>query len=161
MQILPTLSLATATAVTELSKRTWWRRIEQGIIKRVETKLLTQARVLFSDVIPLISIPVTADDLEFILRADAGDADAQNDVGQLFYTAGKSEAARYWLEQAARQEHPDAMQFLGRCYAAGEGVTQDMDLSIMWIAKAASLGHCIAKSQINALVPWSGVKAKF
>ena len=161
MKTFSTLSLATAAAITECSKRTWWRRIEQGTIKRVAPVSTNQARVLFSDVIPLISIPITLEDMQFILRADAGDADAQNDVGQLFSIAGKPEAALYWLEQAARQCHPDAMQFLGRCYAAGEGVPLDESLGIMWIAKAAAFGHTIAKRQLDAFCPWSKVKTEF
>lgn len=153
MQTFSTLSLATATALTERSKRTWWRRIEKGLIKRVETESVTQARVLFSDVIPLISIPVTSEDLEIILRADAGDPEAQNDVGQMFSSAGKVKSALYWLEQAARQNHPDAMQCLGRCYAAGDGVPQNRNLSLMWIAKAAAFGHLIAKCQMDSFGP--------
>lgn len=150
MQTSQTVSLATATALTERSKRTWWRRIEQGVINRADKESLSQTRISLFDVLPLISIPVTSEDLKVILRADIGDADAQNDVGQMFSIAGKAKAALYWLEQAARQDHPDAMQWLGRCYVAGEGVPQNENLGIMWIAKAAAFGNLIAKCQMDA-----------
>lgn len=106
----------------------------------------------WDDVSPHICILMTPEDIAFVLRADAGDAEAQNDIGQLFSIAGKYEAALYWLQQAAQQGHPDAMQWLGRCYLSGEGVPKDDNLGIMWIAKAASNGHEIAKSQMNAML---------
>lgn len=147
-----TLSVTTATAITDISERTWWRRIEQGAIQRVSTGSGKQTRLLLSDVLPEISVSVTAEDIEFILLADAGDADAQNDIGQMFSIAGKLEAALYWLQQAANQGNPDAMQWLGQCYARGEGVPPDDNLSVMWLAKAASLGHVIAKGQMDGLL---------
>ena len=107
----------------------------------------------WDDVSSQICIPMTPEDLAFVLRADEGDAEAQTDIGQLFSIAGKYEAALYWLEQAAQQGNPDAMQWLGRCHLNGEGVPKDDNLGIMWIAKAASHGHVIAKSQMNAMLP--------
>ena len=104
-------------------------------------------------VVPHICVPMTTEDLSFVLRADAGDAEAQNDIGQLFSIAGKHEIALYWLQQAAQQGHSDAMQWLGRCHLSGAGVPADEYLGIMWIAKAASHGHMIAKAQMNALRP--------
>lgn len=104
-------------------------------------------------VVPHICIAMTAEDLAFVLRADAGDAEAQNDIGQLFSIAGKHEAALYWLQQAAQQGHSDAMQWLGRCHLSGAGVPEDEYMGVMWIAKAASHGHVIAKAQMNALWP--------
>jgi hypothetical protein len=152
MTTSPTLSLTTATAITNISERTWWRRIEQGSIQRGSTGSGKQTRLLLSDVLPEISISVTSEDIEFILLADAGDADAQNDIGQLFSIAGKPEAALYWLQQAANQGNPDAMQWLGQFYARGEGVPTDENLSMMWLAKAAALGHVIAKSQMDEIL---------
>jgi TPR repeat protein len=152
MNTLPTLSLKTAAVITDISERTWWRRIEQGSIQHESMGSGKQARLFLSDVLPKISISVTSEDIEFILLADAGDADAQNDIGQMFSIAGKPEAAFYWLQQAANQGNPDAMQWLGQCYARGEGVPLDENLSMMWLAKAASLGHVIAKNQMEAIL---------
>ena len=88
-------------------------------------------------------------DLAFVLRADAGDADAQSDIGQLFSNAGKHKCALYWFQQAAQKGNSDAMQWLGRCYISGEGVPKDDNLGIMWIAKAAAHGHVIAQAQMS------------
>ena len=147
------ISIDAVIVITEKSRRTWWRRISEGTVRRVADDGRRRAKLSWDDVLPHICIPMTPEDLAFVLRADAGDAEAQNDIGQLFSIAGKYKAALYWLQQAAQQEHPDAMQWLGRCYLSGEGVPQNDNLGIMWIAKAASYGHVIAQSQINAMRP--------
>jgi TPR repeat protein len=152
MNTSPTLSLTTATVITGISERTWWRRIEQGSIQHESMGPGKQTRLLFSDVLPEISISVTSEDIEFILLADAGDADAQNDIGQMFSIAGKPDTALYWLQQSANQGNPDAMQWLAQFYARGEGVPTDENLSMMWLAKAAALGHVIAKSQMDEIL---------
>ena len=41
------------------------------------------------------------------LHADAGAAEAQADMGALFYVAGAEKAALYWLNEAAAQGHAD------------------------------------------------------
>ena len=147
------ISIDASIIITEKSRRTWWRRISEGAVRRVADDRRGRAMLSWDEVLPHICIPMTPEDLAFVLRADAGDAEAQNDVGQLFSIAGKYEAALYWLQQAAQQGNPDAMQWLGRCYLSGEGVPKDDNLGIMWIAKAASYGHAIAKFQMNAMLP--------
>jgi len=72
-------------------------------------------------------------------------------MGQLCLAARRFEGARYWLELAARQDYPNAMQTLGRCYLAGDCVPKDENLGLMWIAKAAATGHAIAQAQMQAL----------
>jgi TPR repeat protein len=157
MSTSQTLSLTTASVITDISERTWWRRIAQGTIQRASSVAGKHTRLQLSDVLPNVSIPVNAQDIEIILLADAGDADAQNDVGQMFSMAGKAESAIYWFRQAANQGNSDAMQWLGQCYARGEGVSLDENLSMMWLAKAAALGHVIAKSQIDAILKRSRI----
>jgi TPR repeat protein len=152
MTTAPTLSLTTATAITSLSERTWWRRIEQGLIKRGSTASAKKTRLLLSDVLSEVSISVTAEDIECILLADTGDAGSQNDLGQLFSINGKPDAALYWLQQAANQGNADAMQWLSQFYARGESVAIDENLSVMWLAKAAALGHVIAVSQMDGIL---------
>ena len=116
----------------------------------------------WNEVAPLICIPLTPEDVNFVLRADASDAEAQNDTGQIFSMCGKHEAALYWIQQAAQQGYPDAMQCLGRFYLRGEGVQKDENLGVMWIAKAASYGHVIAQAQMDALWPkYRGVQRIF
>ncbi|WP_426166278.1 tetratricopeptide repeat protein [Polaromonas sp. DSP2-3-2b2] len=151
------ISLDATIAITALSRRTWWRRISQGTINRVSDDERGRAMLSWAEVVSHICLPMEPDDLGFILRADAGQADAQNDIGQLFSIAGKHESALYWLQHAVRQDHPDAMQWLGGCYLRGAGVPKDENLGLMWIAKAASHNHVIAQAQIDALRP-KGVK---
>ena len=102
-----------------------------------------------AEVAPMICILLSPEDLDVLGRADSGDADAQNDIGQLFSNAGKAKVAFFWLDQAVRQGHADAMQWLGRCYIGGEGVEQDSNIGFMWIAKAAAHGHVIAQAQMR------------
>jgi uncharacterized protein len=91
------------------------------------------------------------DDIELLKAADVGDAAAQTDLALLFLMHGKAKSAVYWLELAAKQNFPDAMHWLGRCYLCGVGFVKDETLALMWIAKAASLGHPVAQAQVEAL----------
>lgn len=150
---MQTISLDAAVVITEKSRRTWWRRIAEGTVTRRAGDERGRAMVSWAEIAPHVCIPMTSEDCEFMLRADASDADAQNDIGQLFSLAGKHEAALYWLQQAAQRKNPDAMQWLGSCYLSGKGVSKDDNLGVMWIAKAASCGHVIAKAQMEALWP--------
>lgn len=109
--------------------------------------------VCLTDVAALICIPLQGNDVDLLLEADAGSAAAQRDLGQIFASHEKYEIAAHWLRLAAEQGDADAMQCLGAAYAAGEGVTRDEDLAIMWIAKAAAHGHAIAKAQTRSLRP--------
>ena len=145
------ISVEAAIAITERSRSTWWRRIAKGEITRVADDARGRAMLLWSEVVPQICVPMEPDDLTFVLRADAGDAAAQNDIGQFFSIAGKHKIALYWLQQAAQQYYPDAMQWLGRCYISGDGVPKNDNLGIMWIAKAAAHDHVIAQTQIKGL----------
>ena len=144
------ISLDTAIAITELSKRTWWRRISDGVVTKLDS-VDTRTMIALSDITPLIGIEMTAEDLEYLAAADAGSAEAQDDMGQLFLAAGRPTAAMYWLKQAAQQDYPNAMQCLGRCYLFGEGVQRDENLALMWLAKAAAHGHVIALAQMHSL----------
>ena len=150
---METISIDAAIVITQKSRRTWWRRISEGAVRRLANDGRGRAMLSWDEVSCCICIPMTSEDLAFVLRADAGNAEAQNDIGQLFSITGKYAAAHYWLQHAAQQGHPDAMQWLGHCYLSGKGVPQDDNLGIMWIAKAASHGHVIAQFQINAMRP--------
>jgi TPR repeat protein len=106
----------------------------------------------WADVAPEISVPMDTDELVLVLRADAGDAEAQNELGQAFLRADKFKSALYWLRQAAGKDNADAMQWLAHCHVNGKGVPKDDYLGVMWLAKAAALGHVIAQTQINGLL---------
>jgi TPR repeat protein len=150
------ISLATAATLTEWSKRTLWRRISDGTLSRtgdgddiLDDK---KTKIDLDTIRPHICIPIELGDLELIERADAGDADAQTDLAVLFLSYGKSESAIYWLEMTTKKNCAGGMYWLGRCYIDGNGVTADENLGVMWIAKAASLGHVISKDLMNTIL---------
>lgn len=149
------ISLAAAATLTEWSKRTLWRRISDGTFTRTdgEKALHDKKTKIDLDIIrPHICIPIESGDLELIEAADAGDSEAQTDLAVLFLSNGKPESAIYWLELAAKQNSASGMYWLGRCYIDGKGVTVDENLGVMWVAKAASLGHMISKTLMNAIL---------
>lgn len=147
-----TISIDTASAITDLSRRTLWRRISAGTFTRVNDDDRGRAMLLWSEIEPHMCVPIKPEDKPFIFLADAGDAGAQDDIGQLFLMSEKYQAAIYWFELAAQQNNPDAMQWLGHCYINGKGVQKDENLGVMWLAKAAALGHVIAQGQMNGLI---------
>ncbi|MDM0074486.1 sel1 repeat family protein [Variovorax sp. J2P1-59] len=145
------ISIQSAIAMTGRSQRTWWRRIEEGVVRKSDPDARGRARVSLEDVVGLLGISLSAEDRSLLVLADAGDADAQDDVGQMFLAIGKHEIGRYWLELAAEQNHPNAMQRLACCHLSGEGVAKDENMAIRWLAEAAAHGHVIAQEQMRAL----------
>lgn len=145
--------------MSEHSKRTWWRRVSAKIVTRTGIDR-GRTMVALDEALPFISADITEEDVQLIILADAGNADAQNDLGQLFDEFGKREIALYWWRASADQGHPDAMHHLGNCFVSGKGVTKDENIGIMWIAKAASFGHVLAGSQMNALLTFSNARAR-
>jgi uncharacterized protein len=145
------ISVDSAAVITKWSRRTWWRRIADGDATRLADDSKGRAMLSFAEVQAQIYVPMNPEDVACLVRADAGDAEAQNDIGQLFLNAGQPEAGVYWLQLATKQDHADAMQCLGRCYVSGDGVPKDANIGIMWIAKAAAYGHAIAQAQMNKL----------
>ena len=145
------ISVDSAVVITKWSRRTWWRRITDGDATRVADDSKGRAMLSFAEVQAQIYVPLNPEDIACLIRADAGNAEAQNDIGQLFMNAGQPEAGVYWLQLATKQDYADAMQCLGHCYVSGDGVPKDANLGIMWIAKAAAHGHAIAQVQMNNL----------
>lgn len=148
----PTVSIETACAVTDRSRSTWWRHLAEGKVTRVADDTRGRAMLAWADVAPEISIPLDADELALVLRADAGETEAQNELGQIFLLAEKYKPALYWLRQAASKNNADAMQWLAHCYVNGKGVPKDDYLGLMWLAKAAALGHVVAQAQVDELL---------
>lgn len=150
---MDSISLEAAAAMTGKGRRTLYRQLAEGKIAKQPKDARGRSMMALADVVDLVGFPLDDEDLAMIVRADNGDAEAQDDAGQMFYAAGAFDAAVYWLREAAAQDHPDAMQWLGACYAAGQGVPKDDNLAVMWIAKAASKGHAIAEQQIRSMLP--------
>ncbi|QIB65355.1 caspase family protein [Kineobactrum salinum] len=75
--------------------------------------------------------------------AEAGDAEAQNSVGEIFERGLGTEpnyvVAAMWFERAARQGHKGAQFNLGTLYEAGNGVPQDKAEALNWYRQAWGL----------------------
>ncbi len=76
--------------------------------------------------------------------AEAGNASAQNRVGEMFeFGQGvkrDADAAFDWFSKAAEQDNLSAWHNMGRCYNFGTGVAQDFAAAEQWYLKAASRG---------------------
>ena len=76
------------------------------------------------------------------VKANAGDADAQYNLGASYYI-GQGVPQDYaqaaaWYRKAAEQGHADAQFNLGAAYGIGEGVPEDYVESHKWLNLAAS-----------------------
>ena len=145
------INVEAASSVTQLSKRTLWRRLAEGQITRQENDGEGRTMLTFDDLVPMLCIPVAQQDHDLIIEAAAGDAEAQTDLALLFLEADKPDLGLSWLTLAADQGHSDAMHHLSKLYIQGSGIQKNDSLGLMWLAKAASLGHMIAGEQITAL----------
>lgn len=75
----------------------------------------------------------------------AGDADAQNELGEMFYY-GKTVKRDYkqavrFFKAAFEQQHPAAIYHLGVCYLNGEGVSKNKTLGDGFLRQASNLGY--------------------
>jgi hypothetical protein len=146
------VSLATAANLLELNERTLRRRIADGLLPRLgDDATSNRTMIPFDAIRDQIVIPLKEDELELIAEADSAVAEAQNDLALLFLLHGKPQTAIYWLELAVKQEYPDSMHWLARCYFEGNGVLKDENMGMMWLAKAASQGHAISQGQMQAM----------
>lgn len=83
--------------------------------------------------------------LSFILPiAQEGDETAQYELAKAFYYGRDIEKnyrqAVYWFTAAAKQHHPEAMNYLGICFENGRGVAQDYGKAASWYLKASDNG---------------------
>ena len=81
----------------------------------------------------------------FLSAAKAGNANAQNDVGNM-YKNGEGVAQSYinayqWYLKAANQNHFYAQNALGDLYYNGNGVEKDFMKAFDWYSKAAAQGY--------------------
>jgi TPR repeat protein len=88
---------------------------------------------------------------EIKAKADAGNAEAQFDLGQLFYDgwgvpADYASAVKWWRE-AAKQGHARARNNLGNCYRMGRGVLRD-DFEAWKLFRVAAF-QGLAEAQAN------------
>ena len=149
------ISLDMATIVTGVSRRTLWRRLDDGKISRQANDERGRAMLTLDDIAPMLCIPIEMEDYALLIGADKGDADAQNDLAHVFLKFDRADIALHWFQLAAEQQHADAMHNIATLYVKGLGVDKDESQVMMWLSKAAAHGHIIAKAQ---LATWMGVK---
>lgn len=148
------ISLPAAITLTEWSERTFWRRFSDGSVARETVN--GRAMVDFDSLRPYLCLPIGPEELSVLENAEAGDAEAQNEMALIFLLNGKPKGAIYWLELAAKQGHPDATSLLGLCHLCGNGVSKNENVGIMWLASAAAQGHLISQRQMANLRQASG-----
>jgi len=143
------ITIETASLLCDVSTRTIRRRMDDGSILKLFEDDRGRTMLSLDDVIPFARLRLTDDEKLMVEEADAGNAEAMGLVGSLFVGLRRYNIAKKWLEMASKQGNADAMQTLGRCYL--EEPDQDENLALMWLAKAASLGHSIARQQVTGL----------
>ncbi len=89
------------------------------------------------------------------VKANAGDADAQYNLGSA-YDLGQgvpqdNAQAAAWYRKAAEQGHAAAQYNLGASYYIGQGVPQDYAQAVAWYRKAAEQGHADAQFNLGAM----------
>jgi TPR repeat protein len=113
-------------------------------------------RLLICPLIPALCASLFAQAPNFTetkKRAEAGNAKAQNDLGEM-YNFGKGvprddvEAVK-WLRKAAEQGHANAQNHLGGMCEYGMGVPQDKAEAAKWYRKAAEQGHADAQNHLG------------
>ncbi|HEY0589494.1 MAG TPA: hypothetical protein VGD52_25435 [Pseudoduganella sp.] len=149
------IKISTAITLTGWSKRTFWRRFADGSVERGaenQERANEISTVVLDSILPHLWVVLTEEDLQLVLEADGGQAQAQCDLALLFRSLEKHKEALYWLELAIKQGDVSAMHWMGRAYAEGTGVLRDENMGVMWIAKAAAGGHVISQAQISGMI---------
>lgn len=147
------ISLQSAVTLTDLSERTLRRRLADGSLVKLKTEDSNKTMISLESIRLDFCLPFEAEQLELIQHADQGDAKAQNELALFFLEHDKPKNALYWLELAIKQNVADAMYLMGCCYLQGNGLAEDANLAIMWIAKAAAAGHMVALAQMQSIYP--------
>ena len=88
--------------------------------------------------------------------ADQGDADAQFNMGAMYYDGEgvqqDYQKAKQWYEKAAEKKDANAQYILGFMYEKGHGVRQDLATAKEWYGKACDNGKqdgCDAYARLN------------
>jgi TPR repeat protein len=109
-------------------------------------------------------------------KADAGDAEAQFTLGEMYYkdegVPKDAVKAVEWYQKAAAQGHAEAQYNIGEMYDRGEGVPKNYTKAVEWykkamesFQKAAAQGHADAQYYLGVMyyygksVPKNAAKA--
>lgn len=154
---MPSICLNTAIAITGLSRRTLWRRINSGEVATLGTpEPGEETRLNLDDVWHLSSLPLEPEDRAVIVEADSGDAVAQCELALILLAADRGDAAWPWMTCAAKRLYPDAMCYLGRFYLTGDVVPGDEEAGLMWLVHAGVKGHPLGQALTHFLQSQKG-----
>ncbi len=152
-----------ASLVLGRSERTVRRWCDDGTLRLVGSDAAGRALVCLEQVLDMLAEPAAPAAptqrqawLRLVLDADSGDADALACLGTQLLHQGRTAGAVSLLQEAAQQQHADAMHWLSHCHLHGLGVDRDADLALMWLHRAAAQGHVVARAQSRALRRLSG-----
>jgi len=146
------ISAAAALTLTDWSESTLRRRWTEGVVGRVtEAGGSGRAMVPWGDLQPHLAVTLSPPEWPILWAADAGDPGAQVDMALLLISQGFAKGARAWLQLATRHDHPEAAYWLARLALAGEAGDSNDASALAWLARAAELGHPIARAQIREL----------
>ncbi len=161
---MDSISLDAAEVMTGISRRTLWRRVAEGVLVSTEKDARGRTMLaldgLLGSMQDCTGLTFSAQNLAALCQADAGNAQAQADVGAWLYAATAAgnpppppshAAALYWLHLAAEQGNCDAMHWLSTA-AAQAHTEQGNHEALMWLAKAAAHGHRIAQAQMQEML---------
>ncbi len=147
-----TVSLDTAARLIGQTKRHIRRRIAEGSLTKVSSSDLFGRTHISLDAIRVnIGYPLTNEDISNIVKADAGDALAQEEVAIFFLEAGNQERALAWLQISAKNGCADAMLMLGENYLAGQTEIGTVEAGLYWLERAAMTGMLLAKQTLEGL----------
>ena len=86
-------------------------------------------------------------------KAKAGDAEAQYQLGEIYYSGDgvrrDYSQAEIWFRKAAEQGNADSEFMLGGLHHFGQGAPQDNAQAFAWVMKAAKQGHEDAEFYIS------------
>lgn len=107
---------------------------------------------------------MTPKELELLMeKAQAGDAEAQYELGKKYYDGEDVEKdgskAFYWAQLSAAQNSPKGQNLLGVCYRSGTGVEKDEKKAVEWYTKATEQGYARAQCNLGVCYEYGrGVK---
>lgn len=92
---------------------------------------------------------------EVLKRAQAGDPNAQNELG-ILYSEGRGLPQNYleakdWFKKAADQGHAGAQVNLGTLYSLGQGAPYSDPMALFWFQKAAEQRNALAFAKLGMM----------
>ncbi len=157
MHSKPAITIDTAAALMQVSKRTLWRYLRDGKLSQQNRRQEAggRAMILIEEVADQLAVKLVpgngdpdTDDYALLALADRGDSDAQNDLALLFLEQELYDFALHYFHLAIAQNHADAMHYLSNMYETGTGVEQCSETALIWRTKAAAFGHQIARKKV-------------